>query len=135
MKFFIGIVLSICYVGNTAYIAQNKGGRIYFIRPYSFVESAIPFNIYIDDTLVCKIKNKKFSIHEVQVGEHSITARNNGLSSHKPTEPVTVKAESGKDVYIKLSLVNEKIEVKEMTEFSAEYDLKKLKPMDRCLKD
>jgi hypothetical protein len=75
---------------------QEKTGRVYFIRHTGSDGSAVTFKAVIDKEVVCKLNNKKYSIHEVPTGEHAFSVQFSG----KQAEPVTLNIEEGKNYYL-----------------------------------
>jgi hypothetical protein len=111
--------------------SQTKTGKIYFIRATGYVGSAVNFRAYIDDNLACKLKNKTYSIHIVNVGKHTVAASNTGLSNQKKSKPFEVDVAEGKTTYIDVVWANE-VSCQEITEKSAEVKLKGLKQNTKC---
>ncbi|HEX8332998.1 MAG TPA: DUF2846 domain-containing protein [Segetibacter sp.] len=75
---------------------QQKTGKVYFIRHTGFEGSAVTFKAVIDKEVVCKLNNKKYSVHDVTTGEHSFSVQFSG----KQAEPVTLNIEEGKTYYL-----------------------------------
>ena len=46
-------------------VSVNETGKICFIRSTGFQGSATAFKTFIDEQFVCKLNNKRYSIHEV----------------------------------------------------------------------
>jgi len=132
MKFIrLTAFLLVCTFYASKSFSQEKKGQIYFIRSLNYVGSAIPFKMIIDDNVVCKLKNNRYSVHEVPVGEHSVSVQNTGLSNHHMSRPMTVKVEEGKIVY--LTVVNgSELYLQEVTQSSAETVLKRTTQTKDC---
>ena len=64
------------------------------------------FRVFIDENLVCKIHNKKYSIHELEVGEHSFIAQINDddVTDKSKEQQLKIKLEPGKTYYLALVL-------------------------------
>jgi uncharacterized alpha/beta hydrolase family protein len=75
---------------------------IYFIRSTGFAGSASAFTAFIDKELVCKLNNKKYSIHEVDPGKHTFTVQFSGKKAKKKAEPILIDLEAGKTYYIQM---------------------------------
>lgn len=133
MQIRIFLLSLACTLCSLPAFAQN--GRVFVIRPGNYNGAAVPVNVYLDQKLVCKLKNKHFSVHEVTGGTHTIAVQSTGLSLHTLSAPDTLHIEAGKDVYLKLQLTNGKLSLKELTQFSADYDMKNVSEMTKCLKD
>ncbi len=98
-------------------------GKIYFIRSTGFKGSIMPFTTFIDGNLVCKLNNKRYSVHEAPPGEHKITVQFAGKMAKQKAEPVTVNLEAGKTYYIQLvyqtGMLVDNLYCQEVTENSA----------------
>lgn len=127
---FCVLMLVFLFVSFTSF-AQSGTGEICFIRATGYVASAVNFKAYIDDSLACKLKNKTYSIHTVPVGEHTVSARNTGLGSRKPSAPFKVTVEAGKITYVDVVWAND-VYCEEITKNSAETKMKKLKQNTAC---
>ena len=80
--------------------STNKNGKVYFIRHTGHEGSAVTFKPVIDKEVVCKLGNKKYSIHEVSAGEHNFSVQFSG----KQAEPLTINIEEGKTYYVYMVL-------------------------------
>lgn len=81
--------------------AQDKG-KVYFIRSTGFQGSAVAFTAFIDKELVCKLNNKRYSIHDVNSGEHTFTVQFAGKNAKAKAEPIKINIEAGKTYYIQM---------------------------------
>ncbi|SHL90746.1 hypothetical protein [Mucilaginibacter sp. OK098] len=63
--------------------SQDKTGQVYLIRSTGYTGSAINYRLYIDDQLVCKLKNKSFSVHDIGIGQHTVSVASGGISNGK----------------------------------------------------
>lgn len=117
--------------------AQTKTGQIYFMRSTGFTGAAVNVRIYIDDQLVCKLKNNRFSIHDVATGKHVVTVQPTGISNGKKSDPITANVEEGKANYVNLVLKTAGyaswLSCEEVTQSSADNTLKKIKQTSDCL--
>lgn len=107
---------------------SQSTGQICFIRPGGFQGSAINYRVFIDDSLVCKLKSKSHSMHTVTAGEHTVAGQVKGLSLDKGSTPLKVEIKPGKTTYISIVGVSNKAMCQEITENSATEQLKKSKP-------
>lgn len=107
---------------------SQSTGQICFIRPGAYTGAMINYRAFIDDSLVCKLKNNRHSIHTVSAGVHTVAGQVKGLSLDKGTQPLTVKVEPGKTTYISIVGVSNRAMCQEITENSATEQLKKSKP-------
>lgn len=112
--------------------SQSGKGQICFIRPGGYTASAVPFKVFIDNGLVCKLKSNHYSSHPVNVGDHTVSGQNTGLTLDKGSSPFKVKVVEGKTTYISVVWVSNKVMCQEITENAALEALKKSKPSSNC---
>jgi len=114
---------------NTA----SEKAKVYFIRSTGFAGSLSAFTAFIDKKLVCKLNNKKYSIHEVDPGDHTFTVQFAGKSAKKRAEPISINLEGGKTYYIQMifqtGAFKNNLYCQEVTENSAKTI------MDQCEQD
>ncbi len=118
--------------GSKDIISENvtQKSKIYFIRDTGFNGSASAFKVFIDDNFVCKLNNKKYSIHEVSSEKHFVSVQFSGTKSKESAVKLEITTEAGKDYYVQIMLktgllVNDTycIEVTESTAKSAMINL------------
>ena len=118
--------------GSKDIISENvtQKSKIYFIRDTGFNGSASAFKVFIDDNFVCKLNNKKYSIHEVSSEKHYVSVQFSGTKSKESAVKLEITTEAGKDYYVQIMLktgllVNDTycIEVTESTAKSAMINL------------
>lgn len=133
MKKLTYIFLTICFCST---LHAQETGTIYFMRKTGFSGMVSAFNAFIDGELACRLNNKKFSVHEVPPGEHTITVQFNGKSAKENAEPITVVVEPGKPVFVQMVLearaIINNLYCLEITESSARPILRKLKEETDC---
>lgn len=117
-------------------MAQEKG-TVYFMRSTGFQGSATAFTAFIDGELACKLNNKRFSVHEVEPGEHQFTVQFAGKAAKEKAEPITINIEAGKTYYVQMvfqtgAFVNN-LYCQEVTESSAKPVMDTLKEDTKCL--
>lgn len=121
--------------------AQDKEnvqtGKIYFLRSTGFQGSAVAFKTFIDGDFVCKLNNKKYSIHEVPVGKHECSVQFGGKTSKEKAEKFEVQVEPGKITYVQLVfetgvLINN-IYCEEVTENTAKQKMLNMEEDTKCL--
>jgi hypothetical protein len=122
-------------VSFTAF-SQEKMGQVYLIRLTGFTGSAVNYSFYIDGQLACKLKNKSFSIHDLPVGDHTVSVVSGGISNGKKSTPLKITVVEGKANYVSVvstqsGYVN-KITCQEITQNSADPILAKTTRKD-CL--
>jgi len=117
--------------------SQTKTGQVYLIRSTGYTGSAVNYRFYIDDQLVCKLKNKSFSIHDLSVGQHTVSVVSGGLSNGKKSAPLTIAVVEGKVNYVSVVSTeagySNKITCQEITQNSADPILAKVKQKKDCL--
>ena len=117
--------------------SQTKTGQIYLIRSTGYTGMAVNYSFYVDGQLTCKLKNKSFSIHDLPVGEHTVSVVGGGISNGKKSPPLKVVVAEGKANYVSVvstqfGYVN-KITCQEITQNSADPILAKSKKKEDCL--
>ena len=75
-------------------------GLVYFLRGKGHAGSATAFSALIDGGRVCKLNNRRYSVHEVEPGEHEFKAQFGGKKGKKKAEIVVIEIEAGKTYYI-----------------------------------
>lgn len=81
---------------------DSPNGIVYFLRGKGFAGSATAFSAVIDDTLVCKLNNRRYSVHEVSPGKHEFKAQFAGKKGKKKAEIAVIDVEAGKTYYIQM---------------------------------
>ena len=132
MKKYISFIALLVFLFIQQGFSQSGKGKICFIRPGGYTSSAVPFRVFIDESLVCKLKSKHYSYHTVNTGDHTIAGQNTGLTLDKGSKPFTVKVTEGKTTYISVVWVSNKVMCQEITENSALEALKNSKPSSNC---
>ncbi|MET4139603.1 hypothetical protein [Pedobacter sp. UYP1] len=135
IKFFAFLALTLTVSFNV--FSQDKPGQVYLIRSTGYTGSAVNYRIYIDDKLVCKLKNKSFSIHDIGNGEHTVSVVSGGISNGKKSAPLKITVAEGKVNYISVvstqSGYANKITCQEITQNSADPLLAKATQNKSCL--
>lgn len=130
------LLILFIFFTSTSLMAQEKG-TVYFMRSTGFQGSAAAFTAFIDGELACKLNNKKYSIHEVEPGEHQFTVQFAGKAAKEKAEPITINVEAGKTYYVQMvfqtgAFVNN-LYCQEVTEGSAKPVMDSLKEDTKCL--
>ncbi len=110
----------------------QENGQVYFIRSTNSVGSMVAYKVFIDDTLVCDLKNKHYSVHDIAPGEHTVAIQNTGLASHKKSRPLKITVQAGKINYL-VAINGSEIYLQETVETSAKELLKKVVVTKECL--
>lgn len=135
LQFFV--LFLIFQAGTFAAFSQTNTGKVYLIRSTGFTGSAVNYSFYIDGQLACKMKNKSFSVHDLSIGEHTVSVVSGGLSNGKKSVPLKITVATDKINYVSVvstenGYVN-KITCQEITQNSAEPLLLKAKQKKDCL--
>ncbi|HTG67027.1 MAG TPA: DUF2846 domain-containing protein [Flavobacterium sp.] len=131
----------ITLIATSFITAQEKEnlqtGKIYFLRSTGFQGSAVAFKTFIDGEFVCKLNNKKYSIHEVPVGKHECSVQFGGKKSKEKAEKFEVQVEPGKITYVQLvfetGVFINNIYCEEVTENTAKKKMEILVEDTKCL--
>jgi hypothetical protein len=133
----ITILLIVLFFTKLSYSQQSRG-TVYFIRSTGFQGSAVAFTAFIDHQLVCKLNNKKFSIHQVEPGEHVFTVQFGGKKSKEKAEPIVINVEAGKAYFVQMvfqtGIIKNNLYCQEVTENSAKTVMVNCVEDTKCLK-
>jgi hypothetical protein len=125
LKFLVVSLLLL--TASTSVFSQASTGKVYLIRVTGYTGSAVNYRFYIDDRLVCKMKNKTISVVS------------GGLSNGKKSAPLKINVSADKTNYITVSSTQSgyvnKITCQEITKNSAEPLLAKAKQKQDCLSE
>ncbi|GAA4291268.1 DUF2846 domain-containing protein [Aestuariibaculum suncheonense] len=137
--FFLALVmlLGFALTSKAQDLSEDQTGKIYFLRSTGFAGSASAFKTFIDGEFVCKLNNKKYSVHEVPVGSHQCSVQFGGKKSKEKAEKFEVVVEPGKTVYVQLVfetgvLVNN-VYCEEVTENTATQKMSYMEEDTKCL--
>ena len=112
-------------------------GKIYFLRSTGFQGSAVAFKTFIDGEFVCKLNNKKYSIHEVSAGKHECSVQFGGKVSKDKAEKFVIQVEPEKITYVQLvfetGILINNIYCEEVTENTAKSKMVKMTEDSKCL--
>ncbi|PTS98746.1 hypothetical protein DBR11_14085 [Pedobacter sp. HMWF019] len=130
---FVAFILALSFSA----FSQDKTGQVYLIRTTGYTGSAVNYKLYIDGQLVCKLKNKSYSIHSISVGDHTISVSSGGISNGKKSAPLKITVAEGKINYISVVSTqagySNKITCQEITKNSADPLLAKATENKNCL--
>ena len=114
-------------------MAQDKTAELIIIRGNSSTGAALKFKVYVDDKLICRIGNRRFSSHQLSVGTHKITVEAGGIGlGNKNHGPLQMEVKEGQVNYVQL-LISKGLFAKELSETSAKFLMNKCKPVSECL--
>ncbi|WP_316792147.1 DUF2846 domain-containing protein [Pedobacter frigoris] len=111
---------------------RQETGQVYFIRSTNSVGSLVAYKVYIDDKLVCNLKNKRYSLHNIAAGEHTVAISNTGLSSHKKSRALKINVAADKSNYL-VVINGSEVYLQESVESSAQELLKRVAATTKCL--
>lgn len=77
-------------------------GLVYFLRGKNYAGSATAFSAIIDENRVCKLNNRRYSMHEVEPGEHEFKAQFGGKKGKKKAEISKVEIKAGETYYFQM---------------------------------
>src|SRR5688572_33310832 len=122
-KIFFVLISLMCLTELHAQDSTAGQGTVYFMRTTGYNGSAVAFTVFMDDVILCRINNKRFSVHSVAPGKHFFSSQFAGKKSKEKAEKIEIDIEAGKTYYIQLifqggALVNN-LYCQEVTENSA----------------
>jgi hypothetical protein len=125
--FFLALTL---FVGVQVF-AQDKA-TVYFIRSTGVGQTLASYRMFIDDALVCKLKNKQFSIHEVEPGFRAIA-----VQSDIKYPPTKIEVKAGETYYVSIVLKSDgfgfSASCVEITENAAKIEMQGTGRREKCL--
>ena len=133
----MGKILFVCFLvlASSSIYGQNQNGKVYFIRSEGLQAPAAAFSLFVDQKMVGKLNNKRFSIHNVNPGKHVFSTRFVGKKSSEKAEKIEMQIEDGKTYYVQVKfqhgLFKNKLHFKEVKED----DAKKMLPGLREIKN
>ncbi len=81
---------------------ESPYGLVYFLRGKNHAWSYLAFSALVDEDRVCKLNNRRYSMHEVAVGEHNFRVQVGGKKGKKKAEITTINVEAGKTYYLQM---------------------------------
>ena len=82
----------------------EETAEIIFIRRTGFSGSAINFKAFIEEDLVCRINNNRYSRHVVQAGEYKCSAQIYGKKRNENRDQVSIEIKPGEKKYIMVNM-------------------------------
>lgn len=120
------LVFFVLLISNSL-TAQQESAKVYFIRSEGFQAPAAAFNLFVDQKMVGRLSNKRYSIHTVKPGKHKFSTQFAGKKSSEKAEKMEMEVEAGKTYYIQVkfqhSLFKNKLHFKEIKEEDAKLKL------------
>jgi hypothetical protein len=131
------MLLSFLVIGSFSANSQTPTGKVYLIRSTGYAGLAVNYHFYVDGKLVCKQKNRTFSIQDLSVGDHMINVTSGGLKTARKTPPLKITVVGGKTNYVSVVSTEagymNKIACQEVTENSAQPLLAKAREKTNCM--
>jgi hypothetical protein len=85
--------------------AQSEKAKICLLRAIGHdLDQFVPYYTYMDQVLLCRVKEGKYSVHEVEPGEHKIHTQYKGKIKSTPETELVLNLESGKTYYISVNI-------------------------------
>lgn len=132
------LIFASLLVFSTKSKAQTSKAKIILIREGMHEGSAAASSIFLNDSILCKLNNKKYSVHEVESGNYNFHAQWGGNRRGSDTRgDIQINIEDGKTYYIKFNVVakafNGYVGLIEVTESTYNKLKDELKLDDKCL--
>jgi len=125
-------IFLVLLVSNSLF-AQEKNGKVYFIRSEGFQAPAAAFNLFSDQKMIGRLSNKRFSIHDVKPGNHIFSTQFASKNPKEKAEKIEVQIEPGKTYYLQVKfqhgLFKNKLHFQEVKEDDAKKILPGLKEL------
>jgi len=129
-------ILSILFVILLANSVHAQNGKVYFLRSDGFPPLLGSYNVFIDDGRVCKLVNKRFSMHSIVPGDHVVSSQILGNKPGKKVDRDKKQIEAGKTYYIQVfykhGLFSNKLKTRELDEKAAKKLMANLKEEKNC---
>ena len=118
-------------------LAAQETAEVHLLRKTGYTGSLVGINLMMDGELLCKVKNKRHSVHQVNTGTHQFQARLLGKKMKKKSmQPLELTFEAGKVYYLELSLhqklITTEVDVHQITESTAKRLIPDLKEEKNC---
>ena len=83
--------------------AQSEKATVYLIRPVG-PDNYIPYYTYMDQKLICGLRNGQYSKHQLEPGEHTFHAQYKGKVKSNPETDLSITLEADKIYYIAIEI-------------------------------
>jgi hypothetical protein len=119
-------------------MAQSGTAKVYLIREGAHEGSAVSCSIFKDEELLCKLNNKRYSIHDLAPGTYTFHTQWGGNKPNRDKRgDIVLTLEAGKTYYIKFNPVAKAINGYVGLIDVTENTFRKIEPMlkldDKCL--
>ena len=100
MKTIFSILIFLCLA--TAGYAQEESPVVYIIRDTGSMGSMTNFEVFVDDQLICELKNNSYIKPEIATGTHKFSVQMTGHKSKSSVDHFELNIEAGKTYYLKV---------------------------------
>jgi len=84
---------------------QSQKATVYLLRSIGHdLDQYVPYYTYMDTVLLCVLGEERYSVHEVNPGEHKLHVQYKGKIKSTPETDLTVNLEPGKTYYFSVNL-------------------------------
>ncbi|MCU0401756.1 MAG: DUF2846 domain-containing protein [Algoriphagus sp.] len=95
------LLLFLVFFSHSA--AQSDKATVYLIRSVG-PDNYIPYYIYMDQKIVCSLRNGQYSKHQLEPGTHTFHAQYKGKVKSNPETDLSIDLEAGKIYYIAIEI-------------------------------
>jgi len=126
----------ICLLMSHPGFGQESPATLYILRSTGHKASEYSFSTFVNDSLFCKLNNKKFSAHHLRPGLKAIHAQYAGSDPKVKFERISILMEPGQVYYVNLQIQQRfggcNLFCTEITPSEARMLFKELKADTRC---
>ncbi|MDR5590703.1 DUF2846 domain-containing protein [Christiangramia sp. SM2212] len=115
--------------------AQDKTAEVYIIRDTQSIGSLTKFEVFVDDEIICEIKNHKYIITNLTPGIHKFSVQMTGKKSKANVDHFELELEANEEYYLQVetpSSVMGSSHFTEVTKNSANKIIPKLEEQEDC---
>lgn len=131
----VSILSLFCITSGAQETAPPQTATLYVMRSSGSIGGLEAFNIFIDDTLACRINNKHYTVHGLPAGAHKLQVWANGQQA-KNKVALIISMEAGQTYYVALDVINRSftgtLQLTEVTVNTAKKMMPNLKPDTNC---
>lgn len=110
-------------------------GTVYLMRRTGLSGALDGYSVFMDGWRICLLNNKKYSVHQVPVGEHNFSVRFNGNNEKNSSEQLAITVEAGRDYFITIdqrSGFTVKLTLQELAASTGKRAMEELTRDDNC---
>ncbi|MBS4062923.1 MAG: DUF2846 domain-containing protein [Chitinophagaceae bacterium] len=134
LSIFLLTVTSFAFAQTSDSVASKS--KVYFLRNTGYIGSAAAFKTFIDDQFLCRLNNKRYTVHEVPSGKHTFSVQFGGTTLKEKAERFELTLEPGKIYYLRVVFKNgafvNNVYCEEITENTAKNEIALLKEDTKC---